>query len=51
VSLGGREGSWEQKVFVDPDSLTVRNMVQCMQKQYFSLKGFVVADTAFYILI
>lgn len=44
VSLGGREGSWEQKVSVDPGSLTVTNVVQYMQKQYFSLNGCVVAD-------
>ena len=49
VSLRGREGSWEQKVFVDPDSLTVRNIVQYMQKQYFSLNGFVVADITLFV--
>lgn len=49
-SLSGREGFWEQKVFVDPNSLTVRNIVQCMQIQYFSLNGFVVADITLCIL-
>lgn len=50
VSLSGREGSWEQKIFVDPDSLTVRKILQCMQKQYFSLNRFVVADITLCIL-
>lgn len=47
VSFGGRERSWEQKEFVEPNSLTVRrtNITQCMQKQCFYLNGFVVAGS------